>query len=91
MIALAERRCATLPQVEFVECDVTNLPFDDESADVVTCIQVLVYLADVENALEEMLRVLKPGGRVIIMETDWRNWTRKTRTFSALIAPCFRR
>lgn len=73
MIALAERRCADLPQVEFVECDATNLTIDDESADVVTCIQVLLYVADVENALKEMFRVLKPGGRVIIMETDWRS------------------
>ena len=60
MIALAERRCANLPQVEFVECDVTNLLFDDESADVVTCIQVLLYVADVENALEDPEYLAEP-------------------------------
>lgn len=73
MIALAENRCADLPQVEFVECDAANLTIDDASADVVTCIQVLLYVADVEKALEEMFRVLKPRGRVVIMETDWRS------------------
>ena len=73
MIELAENRCAQLSNVEFVESDVTDLAIADASADVVTCIQVLLYVADVEKALDEMSRVLKPGGRVIIMETDWRS------------------
>ena len=73
MIELAENRCSQLSNVAFVESDATNLDIDDASADAVTCIQVLLYIADVEKALAEMHRVLKPGGRAIIMETDWRS------------------
>jgi len=73
MIALAEKRCAELPNVSFVECDATELTVDDASADVVACTQVLLYVDDVKKALAEFSRILKPGGRVIIMETDWRS------------------
>jgi ubiquinone/menaquinone biosynthesis C-methylase UbiE len=73
MLELARNRCAQFSNVEFVECKATDLAVDDASADVVTCIQVLLYVADVEKALQEMHRVLKPGGRAIIMETDWRS------------------
>ena len=73
MIELAEKRCSQFSNVAFVECDAMDLDIDDASVDVVTCIQVLLYIADVEKALAEMHRVLKPGGRAIIMETDWRS------------------
>lgn len=72
MIRLAERRCSDLPQVELVEGDATNLTIADSTFDAVACIQVLLYVADIDKALDEMRRVLKPGGRVTIMETDWR-------------------
>ena len=72
MLQLAERRCADLPQVELVEGDATNLAADDATFDAVACIQVLLYIADVDRVLDEMRRVLKPGGRIVIMETDWR-------------------
>lgn len=73
MIELAEARCSQLSNIEFVECDAIDLAVGDASADVVICNQVLLYVNDVEKALQEMLRVLKPGGRAIIMETDWRS------------------
>jgi SAM-dependent methyltransferase len=72
MLQLAERRCADLPQVELIEGDAENLPADNETFDAVACIQVLLYIADVDRVLEEMRRVLKPGGRIVVMETDWR-------------------
>lgn len=73
MLELARNRCVKLPNVEFVECAATNLAVDNASADVVVCVQVLLYVADVPKALEEMHRVLKPGGRAFILETDWRS------------------
>ena len=73
MLELARKRCGQLPNVEFIESDATDIAVDDASADVVTCIQVLLYVDDVEKALQEMHRVLKPGGRVVILETDWRS------------------
>lgn len=72
MLVLAERRCADLPQVHLKQSKAEDLPEGDESFDAVTCVQVLLYLSDVPAALAEMHRVLKPGGRIAIIETDWR-------------------
>lgn len=73
MIALAEDRCGGISNVTFVECDATNLALDDAKADAVICTQVLLYVDDVKGALAAFSRILKPGGRVVIMETDWRS------------------
>jgi arsenite methyltransferase len=47
------------------------LPFTNDSLDVVVATQVLEYFADVRPALQEMHRVLRPGGRVLLLDTDW--------------------
>jgi len=73
MIDLAKKRCADLHNVELVEGNATSLAIDGESVDVICCTQVLLYVADYEKAIAEMYRALKPGGRVVIMETDWRS------------------
>ena len=72
MLMLAKQRCADLPQVQLKQSEADSLPEDAESFHAVTCVQVLLYLSDVPAALSEMYRVLKPGGRIAIIETDWR-------------------
>jgi ubiquinone/menaquinone biosynthesis C-methylase UbiE len=72
MLTLAEQRCADLPQVNLKRANAESLPEEDESFDAVVCVQVLLYLPDVPTALSEMHRVLRPGGRIAIVETDWR-------------------
>ena len=49
---------------------VESLPFDDGAFDLVTCQTLLMHVEAVLPALEEMLRVLRPGGRVLFLEPD---------------------
>ena len=65
MLELARRR---VPGVEFRLGDVMALPFEDRSVDAVTIAFGLRNLVDREGGLREMLRVLKPGGRLVILE-----------------------
>jgi SAM-dependent methyltransferase len=43
--------------------DAQELPFEDSSFDVVTCSHTLYHVPDVDRALAEFVRVLRPGGR----------------------------
>ena len=72
MLAATRERCGGLAQVSVRQGDVVALEFDDGVFDAVTCTQVLLYVADVPGAVQEMARVLRPGGRIAIVETDWR-------------------
>jgi arsenite methyltransferase len=74
MLALGQRRCVDLAGVgraSFVKADATALPFADGAFDVAVSTQVYEYVADVPTALAELYRVLRPGGRTLILDTDW--------------------
>jgi ubiquinone/menaquinone biosynthesis C-methylase UbiE len=45
-----------------------NLPFEDDSFDTVVCTLVLCTVADPEQALSEVARVLRPGGQFLFLE-----------------------
>ena len=69
MLEIAVRKAnAAALQVPFVEGDALELPFDDSSFDVVTIAFGLRNLASIEEGLRELRRVLKPGGRVAVLE-----------------------
>jgi len=72
MLNLAEARCGDLPQVHLKPSKAEDIPEGDNSFDAVACVQVLLYVSDVSAALLEMHRVLGPGGRIAVVETDWR-------------------
>jgi demethylmenaquinone methyltransferase/2-methoxy-6-polyprenyl-1,4-benzoquinol methylase len=65
MIAEGRRRH---PELEFVEANAEELPFEDASFDAVTISFGLRNVNRPQVALAEMYRVLKPGGRVVICE-----------------------
>lgn len=71
MLALAQRRCAGNDWITIQHADAAALPFPDHEADAAVINQVYEYLPDVPVALRELARVLKLGGRALIMDTDW--------------------
>ncbi|GAA0952235.1 demethylmenaquinone methyltransferase [Nonomuraea longicatena] len=56
------------PGIPFVAGDAMRLPFADDSFDAVTISVALRNVHDTGQALREMLRVTKPGGRLVILE-----------------------
>lgn len=53
-------------RVEILEQSLTAMPWDDETFDVVTAIEVLEHVDDVEHGLSEIYRVMMPGGRLFV-------------------------
>ena len=56
--------------VEFREGDALRLPFPDSSFDAVVCVTVLSHVPRGEAAIPELVRVLRPGGRLGIFDLD---------------------
>ena len=67
--ALAKER--QVPNVRFQVADIFQLPFPDSSLDAVFTAAVLEHLDKPVDALQEIRRVLKPGGLVGVVSTDW--------------------
>ena len=65
-----ERAAAERLEVEFVEADAQDLPFEDASFDVAMSIFGAMFAPDQPKAASELLRVVKPGGRI-----GMANWT----------------
>nr|WP_272954650.1 demethylmenaquinone methyltransferase [Kribbella sandramycini] len=62
------------PELDLIAGDALRLPFADESFDVVTISWALRNVNDVTLALREMLRVTRPGGRLVILEQSHPTW-----------------
>ncbi|WP_067547080.1 methyltransferase domain-containing protein [Nocardia crassostreae] len=72
MLAVARSRAAEIGVgARFVEASAYRLPFADDSFDAVRCERVYQHLDDPAGATAEIARVLRPGGRVILIDTDW--------------------
>ncbi|NLI19508.1 MAG: demethylmenaquinone methyltransferase [Actinomycetales bacterium] len=71
MVAVGKQRRPDLP---FVAGDATALPFAEKSFDAVTISFGLRNVVDVDAALREMLRVTKPGGRLVVCEFSTPTW-----------------
>jgi SAM-dependent methyltransferase len=73
MLAAARGRHADVPGLSFEPGDAMALRYDDESFDAVRSERVVQHVADAGVAIREMARVLRPGGRLAVLETDWRS------------------
>jgi len=71
LLTIAKKYCAHQSQIEFRQSDATKLPFPDNQFDAAVSTQVLEYVSDIKTALTEIHRVLRPGGQVVILDTDW--------------------
>lgn len=68
----AKRVLAPITNLELMEGDAQDLPFEDETFDLVIFTIVLMYIPDKQKALNEMARVTMKGGHVLaVMEPDY--------------------
>lgn len=70
-IARGRRSAPGAAAPRYLEGDVTALPFADDAFDAAVSTQVYEYVADMPAALREAARVLRPGGRFVVLDTDW--------------------
>lgn len=70
MVRVARRHPGLLP----VQAVAEHLPFADGTFDRVLIVDALHHVIDAARALEEMARVLRPGGLLVIEEPDIRRW-----------------
>jgi ubiquinone/menaquinone biosynthesis C-methylase UbiE len=69
MLEIARHRAAELGRVVALQqADAQALPFDDANFDTVVCTFGLCAIPDVDSALDEMTRVLRPGGKLILVD-----------------------
>jgi arsenite methyltransferase len=73
MLAITRRRqtAAGAAPLEIAPGNALALPLADAGLDAAVCTQVLEYVDDVPAALADARRVLRPGGRLLILDTDW--------------------
>lgn len=68
MLAAARARLADAPNVELREGHIESLPLEDASLDVAILFLVAHFITDPARAMQEVRRVLKPGGRLLIVD-----------------------
>ena len=68
MLARSRRRFGDAAGLSYVRCPAEKLPFADASFDGIACAFGMRNFTDIDAALAEIRRVLRPGGRVLILE-----------------------
>jgi demethylmenaquinone methyltransferase / 2-methoxy-6-polyprenyl-1,4-benzoquinol methylase len=89
---LSARRNRRDEILNFIQADALHLPFSTETFDVITIAYGLRNLAGFRAALIEMLRVLKPGGKLLILDfgkPDFAPWRAAYFAYLKLIVPLF--
>jgi ubiquinone/menaquinone biosynthesis C-methylase UbiE len=78
MLAVAKENASirSIYNFETVCCDASELPFKDSSFDSISCRLGVMFFPDILKAFNEMKRVLKPGGQMVI--SAWNNAEKNT-------------
>ena len=84
MLGVAAKRCEGSENASFEQGDATALPAADETFDAALSVQVMEYVPDVDRALAEIYRVLRPGGRAVIWDVDWETLSWYSRDFERM-------
>lgn len=95
MLSLARQKISTQPvplqNLQLIEGTAESLPFDDSSFDAVVCAFGVRNFRDRDQGLREMARVLKPGGKLIVLELSMPSghgfWDIATRFFVTEVMP----
>ncbi len=77
----------------------TNIPYDNKMFDFVYTCEALEHAIDIENAIKELVRVTKPGGKIIIIDKneellgqfeigEWEQWFNKNKLLNLLNKYC---
>ena len=76
MLTVARGRAAHAGvTAEFRVGDASALPYESDSVDAVRSERMLQWLSDPGAALAHLVRVLRPGGRLVVIDTDWDSLT----------------
>lgn len=70
MVGVAQQRAAQRPELAFRVGDAGAIPYPDGYFDAARSERVFLYLPDRLATIREMMRVTRPGGRVVLMDTD---------------------
>lgn len=68
MLKAAEKRTSGLENVELKQGDLGSLPMEDQEVDAALMLLALTYVPEPQSALRQMHRVLRPGGRAVIVD-----------------------
>ena len=70
-VTITNQLLSNKPNFEAVVADIQNMPFPDNTFDVVISLETLEHVPDPDKGLTELLRVTKPGGRTIVSTPNY--------------------
>ena len=73
-LQLARQKSADITNIEFIEADATDLPFEPRSFDIVLSFGVMHHISNWLIALKEINRILRPGGYFLYWDIFYAKW-----------------